>query len=198
MINSVINKIDLIENKVVVKGYIYIYGAGGYGKSLLKSLLKMNLKVCGFLDKYRNDEVDGYECVKLSDPKCDEIKNNADVVILIGIHNRETDPYQIKSELLELGFLNIYTPVEYYDELPNGVYNSYWLSNSDIYKKNIENISYAYEKMENKEVFIDILEYRLGFKNYLKYAKKYPQYRPTPILKDMVFCNFNTHSFLHY
>ena len=191
MISDIIKKIDLIDNKeILIKGNIYIYGAGKYGKSLLKSLLKMNVKFGGFLDKNRNDEVDGYCCVRLSDPECNKCKNTSDVVILIGIHNRDTDPYQIKSELNKLGFKNVYTPVEYYHELPEGVDNPYWLAKSEFYKKNIDNISYVYSKIENKKVFIDILKYRLGYTNALKFAKSYAQYRPDPILKNIEYSNF--------
>lgn len=170
--------------------YIYIYGAGGYGRNLLKSLLGMNLKIAGFIDKSRSDDIEGYRCIRLNDPECKNYINNEDVVILIGIHNRDIDPYQIKSELNELGFCNVYTPIEYYNDLPDGVENPYWLAKSDFYLENIDNIKYVYERIENKEVLIDILEYRLGYTNILKYAKSYPQYRPDPILENMVFSNF--------
>jgi FkbM family methyltransferase len=134
--------------------------------------------------------VDGYSCIRLGDPEINKYKNTEDVVILIGIHNRDADPYQIKSELCELGFCNVYTPIEYYNELTDGVENPYWLAKSDFYNKNIDNIKNVYLKIENKEVFIDILQYRLGYSNTLKYAKSYSQYRPDPILKNMVFSNF--------
>ncbi len=185
VINDLFKKLDLIKDKeIFTKRYIYtyIYGAGGYGRSLLKTLLDMNVKIAGFIDKSRRDDVDGYRCIRLGDPESNKYINNEDVVILIGVHNRDTDPYQIKSELYKLGYCNVYTPIEYYNELTDGVENPYWLAKSNFYKENIDNIKCVYEKIENKEVFIDILKYRFGYSNTLKYAKSYPQYRPDPIL----------------
>ena len=150
----------------------------------------MNVEIGGFIDKSKNEDIDGYSSLRLDDQKCNNYKNNDNIAILIGVHNRDSDPYQIKSELNDLGFLNVYTPIEYYDELPDGIQNPYWLAKSDFYKENIDNIMYVYSKIENKEVLIDILKYRIGHTTILKYAKNYSQYRPEPIIRNMVFSNF--------
>ena len=96
------------------KKYIYIYGAGKYGKALKHELDFCELSVNGFLVGKENPyrEIDGLTVCNL----VDFADNTDDCGILLGI-NQSLYP-EVKDELTAKGFKNLYCfPAELLDRL---------------------------------------------------------------------------------
>jgi FkbM family methyltransferase len=159
-----------------------IYGAGGFGEKLLKRLLQDGCTCECFLDKKRNGSVFGYECVNINETdKVAALVARDDIIVLIALHNRDVDPYLVKVDLKEMGFARVYAPIDYYERLRGVLDDVYWLSDKDVYLNNVDSIDRAFQGIKNREVFLDVLDYRLGSGD-LKYRKQYGQYLPEPLV----------------
>jgi len=147
-----------------------IYGFGSFGKKLVNAVKEKNIEIVCMLDKTGYGEYDGIECYQLE--KYDYAQS-FDIPILVGIHNGRVDTYKIKEDLLKKGFVNVLLPIDYYEYFEKSLGWQYWLSSKEIYIANKSNILQARKLLQDKNIFDNIIKYRLGY--YVDFSLKIPE-----------------------
>lgn len=139
----------------------YVYGAGGFGRELSTVLQKYNVKVIGFVDALQTGSVS--EISILSPVDADK-----EIPVLIGVCNLYGDLKDIYSTLRNLGFRDLYSPVEVFSLLSAQGYNRehYWLTTDfELYQREEESINQFKKLLSDdlsKSLFDSILEYRVS------------------------------------
>ena len=141
---------------------VFIFGAGGFGKSVLKVLIKNGFKVDGFIDSKPNHKtVDGIPVLQFSDLPTLTLNSQ----VIMGIYNRATPLNKLRDILLGSGFENIFMPWDIYDQFSVDLGWRYWLSEQSFLINSLSQIEITYNLLDDeisKQCFINILAFRLG------------------------------------
>ena len=127
---------------------IWIFGAGGFGKAIGKILVDKGFNVQGFVQSNSWDQI-----------------VDKDVQIVFGIFNREVPFDQLKQQIRDQGFENIFMPWHIYSYFENELGWRYWLSNPETITRNIVKLKQVYDMLSDdvsKKRLLDIASFRLG------------------------------------
>jgi FkbM family methyltransferase len=141
---------------------VLIFGAGGFGKSVLKVLIKNGFKVDGFIDSKPNQKsVNGAPVFQFSNLSSLDLSSQ----VIMGVYNRETPLNKLRDVLKDSGFENIFMPWDIYDQFSLDLGWRYWLSEQSLLVDSLGQIEIAYSLLDDeisKQCFINILAFRLG------------------------------------
>jgi FkbM family methyltransferase len=149
---------------------IAIFGTGTFAYDLYKALNIKGYTVDFFVEKQKfikKRETYG-ECKIISDLHL--IKQKKQIQVLVGIHNRDADIYQIELLLKQNQNLNIALPQEYYYLFEDILGWRFWLSSANFLLKttNVNKLNKIFKILadnESKNRLLDIFYFRLGLKN---------------------------------
>ena len=124
---------------------VFIYGAGNFGKDVFWALTKRGISVFGFLDQKAcpGQHWNGVPVLQPDDQSIAMPERNRGMVI-IAIHNRETDIPQIMKRLRSLHYGRLVTQVELYDYLGTELGDRFWLSSRRSYQSSKPSIISAF------------------------------------------------------
>jgi FkbM family methyltransferase len=144
---------------------IYIFGAGGFGKSILNALRENNFDVAGFIETNpKNTQVDGlpiYSWTHFSEEPFS-------AQIIIGIFNRDVAFDGLINIARTAGFKDIIMPWDVYSQFSDELGWRYWLSCKDVILDATDEIKKTFQILsdeESKKTLLNICEFRLGLNN---------------------------------
>ena len=139
---------------------IFLYGAGNLGKRLYRFLKNYPVKIECFLDK--NTESRIFEDINILNPFENEFdKKNA--IVIVSIFNRDVNFLALKKELLQVGFDDIISFIEFYPYCSKEFGEWYWLSQDKEYLHDTGMINSVYNLLNDslsREIFSSIIEAR--------------------------------------
>ncbi len=127
-------------------------------QSIYQVLTENGLVISGFFD-HRIPVNPFLNGLPILDPK-----NASDAIVIIGIHNRDTEIPPIIERLKSSGAAQIITLVELYDYFNNALGIRYWLTKRDYYfsfKSLIEKVGSMWADEASQLLYISILEFRI-------------------------------------
>lgn len=156
---------------------IFIFGAGGFGKSIARALRVNNYDVKGFIEtKPRHKKVDGMPVLSLSELSGVNLSSQ----LLIGIYNRDVPFDMILGMASSAGFKDILMPWDVYGQLSNELGWRYWLSSKETILDSLDHIQRAFELLsdeESRQTLLSICTFRLGLNNsYASFIHEEEQY----------------------
>jgi len=141
---------------------IFIFGAGGFGRSTAKALRANNFDIAGFIEtKPKEDLVDRIPVVSWGDLKSEDLSAQ----LLIAVYNRDMPFDKLVNQAKSAGFQDIFMPWDVYSQLSDELGWRYWLSGKEIILENTDLIKKAYELLsddESKKTLLNICRFRLG------------------------------------
>lgn len=156
---------------------IYIFGAGGFGKSIARVLKAQKFDIAGFIETTpRQKIVDGISVVSWSDLT----EKDLGAQLLIGIYNRDTPFDALVNDAKSAGFNDILMPWDVYSQFSDELGWKYWLSHKEIILDNNRYIKKTFELLtdeESKKTLLNICKFRLGLSNdYASFKHEDEQY----------------------
>jgi len=152
---------------------IFLYGAGNLGKRLYQFLKNQGIEIECFLDKKQPSSfIDG---LAVENPFIDKI-DTKNALVIVSIFNRDVDFWDIKKQLLTIGFDDIISFIEFYPYCYREFGDWYWLSNNIDYlydNKALANVSDLLADSLSKKILTAIVETRKT-NNYEFLPQKYP------------------------
>jgi len=156
---------------------IYIFGAGGFGKSILSALRIHSYDVAGFIETNpKNTQVDGlpvYSWTYFSEEPLS-------AQIIIGIFNRDVAFDSLINIARTAGFKDILLPWDVYTQFSEELSWKYWLSCKEVILDATEKIRKTFQILsdeESKKTPLNICEFRLGLNNgFASFKHKDDQY----------------------
>jgi len=165
------------SNKICKSKPIYIFGAGSFGMSVAKILLKDGFNLLGFIESNPRSS----EAIGLPVYSWEEIAGDGSTAqLLIGIYNRDMPFDGLRDIALSFGFKNIFMPWDIYSEFGADLGWRYWLSDKATLLQNLDGIERAFQLLadeESKKTLLDICRFRMGLKNeYASFRHSENQY----------------------
>lgn len=162
-INKLLGEIKTFEpSDPLAKHYpLVVYGAGGYGRDLVRALHQRGHTILGFLDCNGLNEVDGIPCRSPKAELNDWLK--WDPTVLLGLHNQRIDLLQIRVDLFALGFRRVHLPVEFHPVLEKQLGVRYWLGNRTVYSRHTDELETLFVLLsdeKSRELLLSTLAYR--------------------------------------
>jgi FkbM family methyltransferase len=156
---------------------IYIFGAGGFGKSIANALRVNDYDIAGFIETNpRQKIVDSFPVYSLGDLNAEDFSAQ----LLVGIYNRNTPLDGLKNVAMTAGFKNIFMPWDIYSQFKNELGWKYWLSGKETILDAIDQIKLTFELLsdeESKKTILNICEFRLGLNHsYASFRHQDQQY----------------------
>lgn len=144
---------------------IYIFGAGGFGRSIAKTLKTQKFDVRGFIETSPTQKkVDNISMVSWGELT----KARIEAQLLIGIYNRDSPFDALVNAAKSAGFNDIFMPWDIYSQFSDELGWRYWLSRKEVILDNIHNINRVFELLsdeESKKTLLNICKFRLGLSN---------------------------------
>lgn len=140
----------------------FIYGTGTFARDILDVLTRRGLKVNGFLDHSLRQPVIQQLSVTL--PDVISLETRAASSIIIGIHNRDANIAAIISRLKALGFTQIITPIDLYDEFVDDLGVRFWLTKRTYYgdyKEEIKLAANLFADEASHDLYNRLIQFRL-------------------------------------
>lgn len=144
-------------------GSIYIYGGGSFARELLNILNKNDYQIKGFLDHQINlltiDEL------PVHIPEEIPFEDRDNLVVIIGIHNRDADVNGIISHLSDLGYKNILTSIDFCDTFGDDLGTHFWLTKRSFYadhETEIETVFNLLSDQRSRDNFEAIVRFRIS------------------------------------
>lgn len=166
--------IEPIDSSNLLNKDLYIFGYGSFAQDCCKALIKENINPKGFIVSSKSSSEKNEQVFSI-----DEI-NISKSIVFLGVFNREHPYDEIIKSLEDNGCKNILMPWDLYDLLRDHIGPRFWLESPRFYKSNIENISRAFNMLEDdrsKEILLNIVKFRSGLMNeYSAYTSDEPQY----------------------
>lgn len=165
---SIYNSFDTLKTAVTeplsidTSRPIWIFGAGGFGKSLCQAMQANGIVVAGFVET-------APKCTNISDlPVVNwEVlsKNQPKAQVALGILNRST-PYDHLTQIAtKAGFTNMLMPWDTYDIFEKELGWRFWLSKRDFLVSGIDRIAKVSARLadeESRSTLMRITAFRLG------------------------------------
>jgi hypothetical protein len=144
---------------------LVIYGSGNTGQKVLSYLEAQGYRIDAFLDAYaRTDQnISGVRVMRPAEWVCQGDASRT--VLVVAIHNRDVDMFNLLDDLDKYGFARIVTMVEFVNLFPDGQPSRYWLAPSDIYDDHIDKLDRLFELFEDpgsRQCLEEILRLRIG------------------------------------
>lgn len=156
---------------------IYIFGAGGFGRSIAKALRVRNCNFIGFIETSPKQKiVDGMPVLSWGDLT----EGGLEAQILIGIYNRDSPFNALVNMANSAGFNDVLMPWDVYGQLSDELGWRYWLSGKETILVNTDYIKKTFELLsdeESKRTLLNICKFRLGLSNdYASFKHEGEQY----------------------
>lgn len=163
--------------KISKEKRIYIFGTGGFGKSVLHVLRLNDYEISGFIETNPKQKiVNGLPVFSWGDLNVEDFSAQ----LLIGIYNRDMPFDGLKNVAMTAGFKNIFMPWEIYGQFNDKLGWKYWLSGKEIILDAVDKIKYIFELLsdeESKKTILNICEFRLGINDgYASFRHQDQQY----------------------
>ncbi len=144
---------------------LIIYGAGNFGKDVFHAAVRKGLSIIAFLDQNAKPGRH-YEGIPVLRPDNSSIPANekANIPIFLAVHNRDVELFPIISLLKTLGYLNVLTPVVFYDLLGDQLGNRFWLTNRSYYLQYEDAIREGFSVWADdtsRNLYRQVLKYRV-------------------------------------
>lgn len=156
---------------------IYIFGAGGFGRSISKALRANNYEVAGFIEtRPIQVVVDDLPVFTWDNLNSGALSGQ----LLIGIYNRDIPFNSLKSIATTAGFKDIFMPWDIYGQLKDQLGWKYWLSGKEVILDALDQIKKTFEILsdeESKKTLLNICQFRLGLSDdYASFRHEDQQY----------------------
>ncbi len=163
--------------KISKEKRIYIFGAGGFGKSISHSLRANDYDVAGFIETNpRQKIVDSLPVYSWDELDAEDFSAQ----LLVGIYNRDVPFDGLKNKAMKAGFKNIFMPWDIYSQFKDELGWKYWLSDKEVILDALSQIKKIFELLsdeESKKTILNICEFRLGLKDdYASFRHQDQQY----------------------
>lgn len=141
---------------------IWIFGAGGFGKSLCSAMLGRGISVAGFV------ETTPQTTSILNLPVVDWstlVSTSPNAQIALGILNRSTPYDELLNIAAKAGFTDVLMPWDTYDVFENELGWRFWLSTRDFLISGLDRISKVSLQLadqESRDTLMRITAFRLG------------------------------------
>jgi FkbM family methyltransferase len=141
---------------------VWIFGAGGFGRSLAGVMQSSGIKVSGFVEtkpqvaQVMDLPVVDWATLGKKDPRAQ---------LALGIFNRNTPYDQLVAISVNSGFDKPLMPWDTYAQFSTGLGWRYWLSSCDALASNLERIGKVVERLaddESRETLYRLCAFRLG------------------------------------
>lgn len=154
-----------IPKKIIPNDPIIIYGSGNFGKELSRILRSLGFQIIAFLDqKAKPGEI--WEGIPIFLPNHGgSDKYQKHIVVLIAIHNRDTNIDSIYQVLQQQGYIKIFNPVEYFDTISTQLGNRYWLTSPSAYNEWQDEITRSlslWNDEKSRSLYLSLLQLRLS------------------------------------
>jgi len=156
---------------------IWIFGAGGFGKSLCQAMQVNGINVAGFVEtapqsaSILNLPVVNWETLS---------KNDTKAQLALGILNRSTPYDNLVKIATEAGFTNMLMPWDTYDVFEKELGWRFWLSKREFLISGIDRVSKVSARLADQEscnTLMRIAAFRLGLDmNFSSYKSEENQY----------------------
>jgi FkbM family methyltransferase len=156
---------------------IYIFGAGGFGKSVAKALRENNFEIAGFIETSPKQKmIDGIPVFSWDDLGAVDLSAQ----LLMGIYNRDIPFDALVNIANSAGFKDILMPWDVYAQFGHELGWRYWLSSKEIILDHTDDIKKTFELLsdeESKKTLLGICAFRLGLNNgYSSFRHEEEQY----------------------
>jgi len=141
---------------------IVILGAGSFGRNLARTLKDNNINVAGFMDRRGVSTVDNLPCYSIHDEDVSKWKK-AGYSVIIGILNYAHSISDAVTQVINLGFCRVITPMECYEFLGKQLGEHFWLSRRELIGLHCTDIFKVFELLVDdmsKNGFLEILRFR--------------------------------------
>ncbi|MDR1091351.1 MAG: hypothetical protein LBL79_09770, partial [Prevotella sp.] len=152
---------------------VFLYGAGNIGKQLCEFLESQGIKVVCFLDKKENSSSIG--ALRVVNPFVEAIEKT-DSIVIVSIFNRDVDYLSVKEQLLDIGFNEVISFIEFYPYISKTFGDWYWLSSNKDYLQDEEalrSVNDLWSDDLSREIFSAIIAAR-KLDKYELLPQKYP------------------------
>ncbi len=127
---------------------IYIFGAGGFGKSIANALRVNDYDIAGFIETNPKQKiVDSFPVYSFGDLNPEDFSAQ----LLVGIYNRDTPLDGLKNVAMTAGFKNIFMPWDIYGQFENELGWKYWLNGKETILDAIDQIKLTFELLSDEE-----------------------------------------------
>jgi FkbM family methyltransferase len=165
------------ELKISKEKPLYIFGAGGFGRSIASALENNHYEILGFIETNpKQKNLDGKPVISWQDLT----EENLSAQLLIGIYNRDIPFDELKRIAIHAGFRDILMPWDIYSEFKDELGWRYWLSNKKVILDATDQIKKTFDILsdeESKKTLLSICEFRLGLNDaYASFRHQDEQY----------------------
>jgi len=144
---------------------IYIFGSGGFGKSVFKALRANTFEVAGFIETNpKNAQVEGLPVYSWGDLS----KELHSAQLIMGIFNRDVSFDSLMNIAGTAGYKDIIMPWDVYSQFSDELGWRYWLSRKEVILNATDQIKKTFELLsdeESKQTLLNICKFRLGLNN---------------------------------
>jgi FkbM family methyltransferase len=143
-------------------GNIFLYGSGTFACDILNILVQHQINVSGFLDHYPRQVI--IQELQIQPPDAIPVDVRSASTVIIGIHNRDANVAAIISRLKSLGFNQIVTPIDLYDEFADELGPRFWLTKRTFYNNHTEELNSAanlFSDEVSRDLFNRLFQFRL-------------------------------------
>ena len=140
---------------------LFIYGTGTFARDIFDVLIQHGLKVNSFLDHLPRQTM--IKELSVSSPDTIPMETRSDSTIIIGIHNRAANIAALISRLKLLGFAQIITPIELYDEFTDDLGVRFWMTRRNFYndyKQEINSTKTSFADKTSRELYESLILFR--------------------------------------
>jgi FkbM family methyltransferase len=170
-------------------GPVALYGAGRMGARVERMLSTSGVPVRCFLDRGMQ-QADRAHGVPVYHPERNSLERHerADLHVIITVFNPDADPAVIEESLLREGYGRVTNFLQFYDRYGRTLGDQYWLTAAEFYQSHTDAIIETLDlwaDATSRELFLSILEYRLGGgKKRLPPPSLDDQYFPSDLPRD--------------
>lgn len=145
---------------------VLLYGAGGFGRDVLKALQAEKVPVAGFIDGKIEKPADrhGLATYPLHHEATEKFAREGHVVLLT-VFNPGANWAEILADIRRRGFREVITPMEIYEWLGERLGPRYWMAPRRFYLENWQRIleaQHLWDDEASREIYAQILWFRYG------------------------------------
>jgi FkbM family methyltransferase len=148
----------------LISNSCYIYGIGKVGQDVYRVLTAKGISITAYMD-HRTRDNPFIDEVPILAPNSLSIKEKAQAVIVLAIHNREVDMLDLINRLKACGYTQFITMIDLYDHFATELGPRYWLTQRDYYSDylaEIEATARLFTDQSSRDLFDAIIHFRIS------------------------------------